>query len=73
MKKIYVIFHLDGSLTLVEQTSDQRLFTPLDSLGQLNNHLSALDADCPAENIITETHQSRWQQQLAALTGKEAA
>ena len=65
---IYTIFHLDGSLTLVEITPKERIFTPIDSLGQLRNYLDTIDADCPEDNLITETETESWPQLLQQAT-----
>lgn len=60
---IFVIFHLDGTVTLVEQTSTERTFTPLESVSQTLSLVG--DGDCPSGNIITETPTLSWRQQLA--------
>lgn len=64
MTKIFVIYHLNGGVTVVEQNEKERCFTPLDSVGQMRNYLDTLDGDVPECNIITETAASPWQQQL---------
>ncbi|MBQ7735083.1 MAG: hypothetical protein IJT61_03995 [Bacteroidales bacterium] len=65
MTKIFVIYHLDGGITLVEQSENQRNFTPMDCVSQMVNHLNSINSDVPECDIIIETHDSHWQKQLA--------
>ena len=64
MTRIFVIYHLDGGVTVVEQSEKERSFTPMDSVSQMRNYLDTLPGDVPEADIITETAASPWQQQL---------